>query len=323
MIKLFFVQEVCVMTILEMNNKHLEEKIRAVTPKELSAEITDLKFIGGGSFGKVFKLILKDGRTVAVKAFRRQGANKEEALQLQALSANTSVKMPEVLFTYNDDSVALMGMSFIEGKNALNLSFLLKSNSQKKQFAEAVIDGMNEWHSIKGEYYGFLDGERYSTWLECYKKEKQEPWLKGLTELAEKGKFSKKKLELLLEATKLFDELYEEPDCPVLIHADLNIMNIMADPKTLELTGFIDPCGAMWADREYDLFQLRNMWGDCFGLYEEYKKRNRLSAKADFKVAYYGALHEASCRLQGGLIMPLWEELCNIRLRKAMKNLKK
>lgn len=311
------------MTILEMNNNHLEDKIRAVTPKELSSEIVELSFIGGGSFGKVFRAELSDGRTVAIKAFRRQGANKEEALQLKALSANTSVKMPDVLFTYNDDTVALMGMSFIEGKNVLEPSFLLKSKAQKQQFAKAVIDGMNEWHSVKGESYGFLDGEKYSTWLECYKKEKQEPWLRGLTELCEKGKFSKKKLKLLLEATKLFNESCEEPDYPVLIHADLNIMNIMADPKSFELTGFIDPCGAMWADREYDLFQLRNMWGDSYGLYEEYKSRNGLSAMADFKVAYYGALHEASCRLQGGLIMPLWEELCNIRLRKAMKSLKK
>lgn len=37
-------------------------------------------------------------------------------------------------------------------------------------------------------------------------------------------------------------------------------MNIMADPKTLKLTAFIDPCTSIWADREYDLFQLRNMW---------------------------------------------------------------
>lgn len=309
------------MTILEMNNRHLEEKIRTVTPKELSAEITDLEFIGGGSFGKVFRVKLSDGRTAAVKAFRRQGANKQEALQLRVLSANTSVAMPEVFFTYNDDSVALMGMSFIEGKNVLDLSFLLKSKAKKKQFAEAVIDGMNEWHSVTGEYYGFFDAEEYNTWLECYKKEKQEPWLKGLAELAQRGKFSKKSLRLLLEATKLFDEIYTEPDHPVLIHADLNIMNIMADPESFELTGFIDPCGAMWADREYDLFQLRNMWGDSYGLYEEYKKRNRLSDEADFKVAYYGALHEAACRLQGGLIMPLWEALCNIRLKKAMKKL--
>lgn len=310
------------MTVLEMNNKFLEEKIKAVAPKELSAEIKELKFIGGGSFGKVFRADLADGRTVAVKAFRRQGANLEEASQLKVLAVNTSVKMPEVLFTYNDDKIALMGMSFIEGKNVLEAGFLLKSKAQKTAFAKAVIDGMSQWHGVKGESYGFIDGKRYDTWLECYKKEKQEPWLKGLSELADKGKFSKKKLSLLLEATKIFNEVYTEPESPVLIHADLNIMNIMADPKSFELKGFIDPCGAMWADREYDLFQLRNMWGDSYGLYEEYRRRHGLSSVADFKVAYYGALHEASCRLQGGLIMPLWEELCNIRLRREMKKIR-
>ncbi len=310
------------MTILEMNNKHLEEKIKSVAPKELSTEIKGLEFIGGGSFGKVFKAELTDGRTVAVKAFRRLGAQNEEALQLKALAANTSVKMPEVLFTYSDETVALMGMSFIEGSNVLNIGYLFKSKKQKSAFAEKVVKGMTEWHSVKGEAYGFLDGEKYATWLECYKKEKQEPWLKGLSELADKGKFSRKKLSLLLEATKIFNEVYTEPESPVLIHADLNIMNIMADPKSFELKGFIDPCGAMWADREYDLFQLRNMWGDSYGLYEEYKRQNGLSEFADFKIAYYAALHEASCRPQGGLIMPLWEMLCNMRLRREMKKIR-
>ncbi len=64
------------------------------------------------------------------------------------------------------------------------------------------------------------------------------------------------------------------------------------------------------------------MWGDCFGLYDTYKRKYQLSKYADFRVAYYGAMNEASCRLSGGLIMPLWEVLCNNRLKKEMKKLK-
>ena len=88
------------------------------------------------------------------------------------------------------------------------------------------------------------------------------------------------------------------------------------------LQGFIDPSSYIWADREYDLFQLLNMWGNSFYLYETYKKHCPLKPDADFRVAFYGALNEASCRLSGGLIMPLWEILCNRRLKKEIKKLK-
>ena len=92
----------------------------------------------------------------------------------------------------------------------------------------------------------------------------------------------------------------------------------MADPKTMKLTGFIDPCGSMWADREYDLFQFLNMWGNAFKLYDTYKSKCKMSEHCDFKVSFYGALHENSMRLKGGLIVPVWEIQNNNRLKKAM-----
>mgnify|MGYP006392774911 CR=1 FL=1 len=55
-----------------------------------------------------------------------------------------SQTMPEVLFTYEDDSTAVLAMSFVEGQNVLNPLFLLKSKSQKQDFADEVISGMLE-----------------------------------------------------------------------------------------------------------------------------------------------------------------------------------
>lgn len=310
------------MKILDNGNKHLLPIIPQLVSEKLNKKVSDIKFIGGGSYGRVYKTSLSDGETIAVKAYRVQGSQYEEAQQLNLLSANTSVKMPKVLFTYEDDETAILAMTFVEGQNVLNPMFLLKSKRQKQKFADDVISGMLQWHSVTNDKFGELSNPCYDTWLEYYKKEKQEPWLKGLKELSDNGKFSKKNLNLLYEATELFNNLSEEKSSPVLIHSDLNIMNIMADPKTLKLTAFIDPCTCMWADREYDLFQFRNMWGDAYGLYETYKQKYRLSEYADFRVAYYGAMNEAHCRLGGGLIMPLWEILDNARLKKEMKKLK-
>ena len=310
------------MKILDNSDKHLLPILPEIISKELGKSADKFKFIGGGSFGRVYKAVLSDRRTIAVKAYRVQGSQYEEAQQLKLLSANTSVKMPEVLFTYEDENTAILAMSFVAGQNVLNPMFLLKSKSRKQKFADDVVSGMLEWHSVTNDKFGFLGNPVYDSWYEYYKKEKQEPWLAALKELSSNGKFSKKKLQLLIEATDIFNDLPEESTKPVLIHADLNIMNIMADPKTLELTAFIDPCGSVWADREYDLFQLRNMWGDAYGLYETYRQKCKLSEYADFRVAYYASMHEAAMRLKGGLIMPLWEDLNNARLKKEMKKLK-
>ncbi len=310
------------MKILDNGNKHILPKIPALVSERCNKKVSDVTFIGGGSFGRVYKAMLSDGETIAVKAYRVQGSQYEEAQQLTLLSENTSVKMPAVLFTYEDDTTAILAMTFVDGQNVLNPMFLLKSKMQKQKFANDVVAGMLQWHSVTNDKFGALSNPVYDSWYEYYKKEKQIPWLAALKELSDNGKFSKKKLQLLTQATELFNTLPEENTKPVLIHADLNIMNIMADKKTLQLTAFIDPCGSIWADREYDLFQLRNMWGDAYGLYETYKQKYKLSEYADFRVAYYACMHEAAMRLKGGLIMPLWEDLNNARLKKEMLKLK-
>lgn len=310
------------MKILDNSDKHLLSVLPQIIFEKLNMKANKLKFIGGGSFGRVYKAALSNGETIAIKAYRVQGSQYEEAEQLNLLSKNTSVNMPNVLFTYEDNETAILAMTFVEGQNVLNPKFLLKSKSQKQKFADDVVSGMLEWHRVTNDKFGSLSNPVYDSWYEYYKKEKQEPWLKQLKELSENGKFSKKKLRLLYEATEIFNKLPEENTTPVLIHADLNIMNIMADPKTLKLTAFIDPCGSLWADREYDLFQLRNMWGDAYGLYETYKQKCALSGYADFRVAYYASMNEAAMRLKGGLIMPLWEDLNNARLKNEMKKIK-
>ena len=311
------------MKFLDNSDKHLKSLLPGVISEKLNKKAVNFKFIGGGSYGRVYKVVLADGQVIAVKGYMLPGMHTEEAHQLELLSKNTSVKMPEVLFTYEDDNTAVLAMSFVEGQNVLNPMFLLKSKAQKQQFAEDVISGMLEWHSVKNDKFGSLSNPVYDSWYGFYKAERQEPWLKALKELSDKGKFSKKKMELLVEATEIFNKLPQEKTEPVLIHADLNIMNIMADPKTLKLIAFIDPCGSIWADREYDLFQFRNMWGDAYGLYETYKRRCGASKYTDFRVAYYGAMLEASMRLKGGHIVPLWEDLNFARLKKEMKKLVK
>ncbi len=303
---------------MNLNDKFLLRKLPKIAEEKLNTKISDMKFIGGGSFGKVYKCTKADDETVILKAYHVSGMETTEANQLQMLGKNTSVKMPKVYFTYNDDEIAVMCMSFIDGKNALDPSFLLKSKSQKQKFANDVVDGMLQWHNVKGEKFGYLENATYDSWKEFYLENKVLKDLAGLKKLMDEGKYSKKNYDLLCRGLDIFKEVVNEPEYPVLIHGDLNIMNIMADPKDMKLTGFIDPCGSMWADNEYDLFQFLNMWGNSYNLYDTYKSKCKMSEHCDFKVAFYGALHENSMRLKGGLIVPVWEIQNNNRLKKAM-----
>lgn len=307
---------------LNVSDKHLNSLIKNVVAEKLGTSVVKLKFIGGGSNGKVYCVETNDNRRFAVKAFRIKGAMQKESKQMIELSKHTKTKMPGVLFLYEDNETALMGMTFIEGKNVLNPLFVFKSKAQKQKFANDVIDTMLEWHSVTVDKFGDMENPAYDNWRDYYIIEKQKPFLEGLSKLADSGKFSKKTLAFLKEATEIYNNLPDESGKPVLIHGDLNIMNIMADPKSLELIGIIDPSGSIYTDREYDLFQLRNMWGDIFGLYDTYKSKYKLSEYTDFRVAYYGAMNEASCRLSGGLIMPLWEFLWNNKLKKEVKKIK-
>lgn len=304
---------------MNLNDKFLLKKLPKIAEEQLNTKISDIKFIGGGSFGKVYKCTKPDGEIIILKAYHVGGMETTEANQLQILGENTDVKMPRVYFTYNDNEIAVMCMSFIEGKNALDPSFLLKSKAQKQKFANDVIEGQLQWHNIKGDKFGYLENATYDSWKEFYLENKVQKDLYGLKKLMDEGKYSKKNYDLLCRGLDIFKEVVNEPEHPVLIHGDLNIMNIMADPKDMKLTGFIDPCGSMWADNEYDLFQFLNMWGNAYGLYDTYKAKHKMSEHCDFKVAFYGALHENSMRLKGGLIVPVWEIQNNTRLKKAMK----
>ena len=305
---------------LIIDNKTLFTLIPEKIKEYMNLDTLSIKFIGGGSNGKAFRCTLPD-KSIVVKAFRIEGMMEKESAQLRAIKENTSVAVPEIYFSCSDSRVALLGMGFIEGTNVLSPSYLFKSKAKKKAFAEEVIGNLLEIHSVKGEKYGSLLNPTYDSWTEYYEKEHIIPKMQGLKDLCSKGKYSKKSYALLEKAAEIYKEKAIEPDCPVLIHGDINIMNIMADPKTMKLRGFIDPAGYIYADREYDLFQLLNMWGNSFYLYETYKKHYPLSENADFRIAFYGALNEASCRLTGGLIMPLWEILCNRRLKKELTKL--
>ena len=269
--------------------------------------------LGGGSFGLVFRLDFPDGRRAVVKAYRVEGMNETEAFQLRLLGAHTRVPMPRPLFTAEN----YLGMTFIEGYDALTqLRFLVKSKALRQQFAADVVTGMLDWHAVEGKAFGYVQDLGCSDWRAFYQTIVDEV-LAGIRAMEN---FSPRQRATLEAAAAQQDKiLTEDVGAPRLIHGDLNVMNIMADVKTFRLTGFIDPFNSMWADREYDLFQLRNVTGDRYGLYREYKSRVRCSELVDLKITYYAAVNEALAYLRSGKKFEPNHIIWDQRLRHEMK----
>ena len=106
------------------------------------------------------------------------------------------------------------------------------------------------------------------------------------------GRLESRAMRAMERGWAAFDKIFASPvPQACLIHGDLNVMNIMTDKK-LHLTAIIDPLESKWADPEYELFQLRNLTGNCFKLYETYKRKYPVSENCDVKTAFYALYHE-------------------------------
>ncbi len=130
-----------------------------------------VKFLGGGSFGRAFKVDTED-KTFVVKAFLNDGLCKKEAEELKILREYCPVKMPKVYFVRqkcDGAPVECFGMELIEGHDSFtNFALLFKSKAQKARFANTVCDALIELHSHTSAKFGDILDPRFDNWQDFY-----------------------------------------------------------------------------------------------------------------------------------------------------------
>ena len=277
---------------------------KTVLQDKLNCTVLNISYIGGGSYGYVYACgIDKSPYKLIMKACRVEGMCEQEARAITLLGNDSLIPMPKVFFTFlSNDAIPLdfICEEFVAGKNCTSPVLTVCSSKQaKKDFADKITDAMGYWHSKTNDKFGLLDNAVYDTWLEYYK-----PFAADILEAArayhKKGKIDNDTMRTMEKAWDNFDFIFSEPvEKAVLIHGDLNTMNMMAD-KRLNPTAIIDPLESKWADKEYDLFQLRNLNGEMFHLYETYKSKFPVSEKCDIKCAFYGLYNEIYCSVRSG-----------------------
>ena len=300
--------------IRPVSKKAAQEFAKTVLETAYNATVNCIKYVGGGSFGFVFKAdIDKEPFSIIMKACRTEGICEREASELTLLGADSLIKIPKVYFTFittDEIPIDFICMEFVDGTNCFtDFSKLLNSKKAKEHFADEITTIIHHWHEQTNDKFGLIGNAVYDEWLDFY-----QPFAADILdcarELTSNGKLEKKVLATMERAWDAFDDIFSEKvETASLIHGDMNVMNIMSD-KHLKPLAIIDPLESKWADKEYELFQLRNLTGDKFRLYDTYKAKYRVSEKCDIKTAFYALYHEVYAYIISGtkvnfILMPL------------------
>lgn len=294
-----------------------------IVEKELNCKVKSIDFLGGGSFGYAYKLnIDAPPYTVVMKACRCENMCEREALELKTLSEDSIIHIPEVYFTYLRDDITpvdFICMEYINGKNCFtDFSKLFFPKSKKREFADKVTSAMHAWHCVTNEKFGYVMNPIYNDWLDYYKPFALDI-LQTARNMVNNGKLEPYFLAVMERAWDNFDYIFSEKvEHACLIHGDLNVMNIMADEE-LNPIAIIDPLESKWADPEYDLFQLKNLTGNAFGLYKTYKSKYPTSKNCDLKVAFYSLYNEIYCYISSGRRTKINHLRCLLQLKKELK----
>lgn len=306
--------------VREISKEQTKEFVKSILFEHYACEVSNIKYVGGGSFGYVYKVEMQvEPYKLIVKACRVSGMHKNEANALKTLGADTLIHIPKVYFTFNATDEVPMDFiveEFIAGTDCFtDFKKLFLGKQKKQQFANQIVDALAHWHSKTNDKFGSLDDPEYDSWLDFYK-----PFAKDIFDTAlqmhKEGKINKKTIQTMQIAWNNFDNIFSEPiEKASLIHGDLNVMNVMSDGK-LNITAIIDPLDCKWADKEFDLFQLRNLTGDFFNLYNVYKAKYPVSKNVDIKCAFYAVYNEIYCYISSGFKV-------GFILRKTVKMLRK
>ncbi len=282
--------------------------LRAAKKYRPDAEAVEAKYIGGGSFGRAVEVRFADGDEKIFKFLCAGGMLEKEVSDLRLLKENCTVKMPSVIFASEKCGgipVDFYCMEKIEGRPAFYDRKLFFGGKKKRaEFAGEVIEGLSSLHFRTSPKFGDTLHPVFTSWRECY-GEFAEAVLKEAEKLYAEGELGKKIISAMRAAWALYDDIFAtEPEQAVLIHGDLNVMNIMVD-SAHRVSGFIDPLNSMYADREYDLFQFRNLTGKRFRLAETYFGIHGASPRSEDKLAFYGLWNEVFCFVRSGVLIPL------------------
>ena len=270
-------------------------EVKSFVLEKIQADDADVRRIGGGFYADVYEFDFKNKEALIIKVYKSQGIMEKEVSQIQLLSRYALFPMPEAIWTHtanNSFSFDVLAMNFLEGENGGKVIY--DNPAKRAMLAEQVVDNLIAFHNVHNpDGFGQIDSDRYYNTFNEYYKEKATDIFEMAKKLNRDGQLSDHVLGIVSEAVCSFEKIFYLPITEAsLIHGDYNMWNVMIDEKNSKVTAIIDPCGCMWADSEYDLYQLNNANGKHLKLFETYAKKKQLSENCHQKMAFYELFRE-------------------------------
>lgn len=266
-----------------------------------------IKYLGGGSFGRAYKVAKKDGESFVVKLLTADGMAKKDFFDLALIHDKLSVKSPRPYFVrLKDEKIPCDGyiMEYLDGKPLLfSLKYYFAPKKKRTLIGERIVDSLHELHLVKSDKFGDAQNPMFDAWIDYYKPFAYRVLCQA-RKYANAGELSKKITLVMERAWDMFDKIFcEAPQTACLIHGDLNVGNVLISKKGD--IAFIDPLSSLFADVEYDLFQFYNLTGRRFFLGKIYRRKYGESSHIEDKLAFYALWNEVFCFIKSGVIIPL------------------
>lgn len=263
----------------------MEKIFQNVIKVLFDANITNIQEIGGGCYGKIFKLnIDTPPSVVCIKTYFYPNMAVRQAKDYTELKKRTSVPTLKVLSDNNIHyGYNLLVTEYTEGSNC---AFTDIPEQYLNRLGKNIAQNLAKIHQADNIAFGDLGNAIYQTWSGFYKVKLKEMW----SNISSKT-YNKNSLKILKTAMDNIDLFPLHCDTPSLIHGDFNTSNILIDCN-YEITAIIDPMNMFYGDREYDLFQLDIYNGKQLLLMENYSNIFPLSKNFKYKNALYKAFAE-------------------------------
>ena len=268
----------------------MNDSIKAVVLKNIPNKPDIIRKVGMGYYADVYRFGYENKDPVIVKVYKNKGMLDNEVSQLGILGEYSRCPVPRVLWTHKADESCdydILAMTYIHGTVGGLVRYL--NPAKKALLAGDIVDCLLSCHNVhNANGFGEIGSDkRYETFNECY-RHRAEKIIPMAEELHKKGELTDYVFSVIQKGMCQFDRIFYLPITEAsLIHGDYNTWNIMVDKKNCRVSGVIDPCGCMWADSEFDLYQLLNYNGKDLRLLETYAEKRELSENYRQKTAFY------------------------------------